>query len=152
MVSCRLTRMGVAARGIIYLLIGLLAAQIGMGSGQGEADQNGALVTVVATRAGTVAVWLTLYTAGLIGGSAFALGHQGGSIDQRSRDLHRQGDGRAGRPLGRAGDRSRLPDRGNRHRLHRDPARIPAGVQDRDHLPPGQGQGLVCSIRLPYDN
>ncbi|TMR04742.1 DUF1206 domain-containing protein [Actinomadura soli] len=118
----RLTRTGLAARGIIYLLIGLLAAQIGMGNGKGEADQKGALATVVGTPGGTVALWLIvvgfaglalwqyaearygqpvpdghkahnrlvsftrglLYTASLIGALAFALGHQGGSTDQRS--------------------------------------------------------------------
>ncbi|MEW2356153.1 DUF1206 domain-containing protein [Spirillospora sp. NPDC029432] len=54
----RLTRTGLAARGAIYLLIGWLAVRIAFGRGGHEADQRGALETVVGGPGGIVAVWL----------------------------------------------------------------------------------------------
>jgi hypothetical protein len=54
----RLTRIGLASRGLLYLLIGWLAAQIALGDGRHEADQGGALLTVIAGPGGILAVWL----------------------------------------------------------------------------------------------
>jgi hypothetical protein len=53
-----LTRVGLVGRGAIYLLIGLIAVQIVLGHGNGEADQKGALTAVAGTPGGTVALWL----------------------------------------------------------------------------------------------
>ncbi|MDL4813215.1 DUF1206 domain-containing protein [Actinomadura opuntiae] len=53
-----LARIGLAGRGVIYLLIGVLAAQVAFGSGGGQADQKGALATVVGTPGGKVALWV----------------------------------------------------------------------------------------------
>jgi hypothetical protein len=60
-----LSRAGLVARGVIYLLIGSLAVQIGMGSGGKEADRKGALETVAGTPGGEVLIWLLV--AGFVG-------------------------------------------------------------------------------------
>jgi Domain of Unknown Function (DUF1206) len=56
----RLSRAGLLARGVIYLLIGWLAVQIGLGTGGGgkEADRKGALETLAGNPAGDVVLWL----------------------------------------------------------------------------------------------
>lgn len=54
----RLARGGLVAKGVIYLLIGFLAVQIGLGSGGKEADKKGALETVAEKPAGTLVLWL----------------------------------------------------------------------------------------------
>ncbi|WP_119731905.1 DUF1206 domain-containing protein [Thermomonospora amylolytica] len=54
----RLSRTGLASKGVIYLLIGALAVQIGLGDGGAEADKNGALETVAARPGGTFLLWL----------------------------------------------------------------------------------------------
>lgn len=54
-----LGRAGLAARGVIYILVGALAVQIAFGkSGGKEADRQGALQTVAKTPGGTVLLWL----------------------------------------------------------------------------------------------
>lgn len=54
-----LARTGLLARGVIYLLIGSLAVQIGLGDGGGKAaDKQGALQTVAGTPGGVVILWL----------------------------------------------------------------------------------------------
>ncbi|MEV4252165.1 DUF1206 domain-containing protein [Spirillospora sp. NPDC049652] len=53
-----LARIGLAGRGVIYVLIGVLAVQVAFGSGGGEADQKGALATVMGTPGGKVLVWV----------------------------------------------------------------------------------------------
>lgn len=54
-----LGRAGLAARGVIYVLVGTLAAQIADGrSGGKQADRQGALQTVANTPGGTVLLWL----------------------------------------------------------------------------------------------
>jgi hypothetical protein len=53
-----LARGGLVARGVNYVLIGLLAVQIGLGGGGKEADRNGALRTVAEHQGGTVVLWL----------------------------------------------------------------------------------------------
>jgi hypothetical protein len=62
----RLSRAGLAARGAIYLLIGWLAVQIGLGDGGEQADKKGALQLVGEKPGGTVVLWaLTLGFLGL---------------------------------------------------------------------------------------
>jgi hypothetical protein len=54
-----LSRAGLAARGVIYVLIGSLAVQIGLGGeGGAEADKKGALETVAGSPGGKVILWL----------------------------------------------------------------------------------------------
>ncbi|HEX6469057.1 MAG TPA: DUF1206 domain-containing protein [Streptosporangiaceae bacterium] len=53
-----LSRAGLAARGVIYLLVGSLAVQIGFGDGGQEADRKGALETVAGRPGGAVVLWL----------------------------------------------------------------------------------------------
>ncbi|MDN3351250.1 DUF1206 domain-containing protein [Actinomadura sp. DC4] len=61
-----LGRAGLAARGVIYILVGALAVQIAFGKEGGkEADRQGALQTVAQTPGGTILLWLL--AAGLAG-------------------------------------------------------------------------------------
>ncbi|WP_455359224.1 DUF1206 domain-containing protein [Streptomyces sp. SYSU K21746] len=50
-------RWGFVARGLIYLLIGLLALQIAFGQGGNEADRGGALTELSGKPMGAVALW-----------------------------------------------------------------------------------------------
>lgn len=61
----RWARVGIAARGLVYLLIGVLAIQIAAGRSHREADQKGAFQTLVAQPAGKFMLWLVAL--GLIG-------------------------------------------------------------------------------------
>ncbi|QFG25262.1 DUF1206 domain-containing protein [Actinomadura sp. WMMB 499] len=54
----RLSRVGLVARGLLYMLIGVLALQIAFGDGGQEADRGGALRTVAEQPGGTVVLWL----------------------------------------------------------------------------------------------
>ena len=53
-----LARAGFAARGVIYVLIGILAIEIAVGNGGHKADQSGAVRVVGHTPFGTVLLWL----------------------------------------------------------------------------------------------
>lgn len=53
-----LARAGLAARGVMYGLIGVIAVQIALGSTHREADRSGALRLVAATPFGSVILWL----------------------------------------------------------------------------------------------
>jgi hypothetical protein len=53
-----LARAGLAARGVIYVLIGALAVQIAFGSAGHKADRSGALRLVGSTPVGSAALWL----------------------------------------------------------------------------------------------
>ncbi|WP_019633093.1 DUF1206 domain-containing protein [Actinomadura atramentaria] len=61
----RLSRAGLVARGIIYLLIGWLAVQIGLGDGGEQADKKGALQEIGEKPGGTIMLWLL--TLGFLG-------------------------------------------------------------------------------------
>ncbi|MFF3411903.1 DUF1206 domain-containing protein [Streptomyces sp. NPDC002742] len=50
-------RAGFAARGIVYVLIGLLSVRIAVGSGSGQADRQGALREIAAQPFGKVMLW-----------------------------------------------------------------------------------------------
>ncbi|WP_214107173.1 DUF1206 domain-containing protein [Acrocarpospora catenulata] len=54
----RLARIGFAARGVLYALIGLIALQVGLGSGRGEADKSGAIHLVAARPLGETLLWI----------------------------------------------------------------------------------------------
>jgi len=60
-----LARAGLAARGIIYALIGILAIEIAFGNSGHRADQSGAVRVVASTPIGTLLLWLLV--AGFIG-------------------------------------------------------------------------------------
>jgi fumarate reductase subunit D len=63
-----LARVGFVARGLIYILIGLLALAIALGKREPEADRTGALQAVAAHPFGTVILWLLV-----VGFAAMAL-------------------------------------------------------------------------------
>lgn len=50
-------RAGLAARGVIYLLVGALALQIAFGNGQRQADRGGAVAELSAKPFGSVLLW-----------------------------------------------------------------------------------------------
>ncbi|WP_030164609.1 DUF1206 domain-containing protein [Spirillospora albida] len=54
----RLARVGLGARGLLYLLIGWLALQIAFGNGGQEADRKGALVVVADKPGGKIILWV----------------------------------------------------------------------------------------------
>jgi hypothetical protein len=51
-------RLGLIGRGVLYILIGLIALQVAAGGGGGEADSTGALQKVAESPFGGVALWL----------------------------------------------------------------------------------------------
>ncbi|MGR6920797.1 DUF1206 domain-containing protein [[Actinomadura] parvosata] len=54
-----LTRVGLACRGVLYALIGVLALQIGLGQGTGgQADKSGAITTLAELPFGEVLLWI----------------------------------------------------------------------------------------------
>jgi len=53
-----LARAGLAARGVMYGLIGIIAVQIALGTTHHQADRNGAVRLVAATPLGKVILWL----------------------------------------------------------------------------------------------
>lgn len=56
----RLARVGLAARGLVYVLIGFLAIQIAFVDRAKEADQNGAFQTLARNGFGKVLLWLVV--------------------------------------------------------------------------------------------
>lgn len=58
-------RAGLAARGVIYLLVGTLALQIAFGDGHRQADRGGALAEIAGKPFGAVVLWAL--AAGLVG-------------------------------------------------------------------------------------
>ncbi|WP_245681676.1 DUF1206 domain-containing protein [Actinomadura kijaniata] len=54
----RMSRAGLVAHGVMYLLVGWIAVQIGLGDGGREADKSGALQTVAEQPAGKFLLWL----------------------------------------------------------------------------------------------
>ncbi|MGN9842101.1 DUF1206 domain-containing protein [Nonomuraea sp. H19] len=52
------TRVGLACRGVLYALIGVVAVQIGLGDGSQEADKAGAIATVAGLPFGAVLLWI----------------------------------------------------------------------------------------------
>src|SRR4051794_30572455 len=53
-----LARLGLAARAVVYLLIGVLAIVVATGHSRPETDQNGALRTVAGQPFGKAVLWL----------------------------------------------------------------------------------------------
>lgn len=53
-----MARAGLTSRAIIYLLVGILALEVGFGDGHAQADRSGALHTVAGRPFGLVVLWL----------------------------------------------------------------------------------------------
>jgi len=53
-----LARAGLAARGVIYILVGVVAVLVALGQSSREADQSGALQLLAGKPYGLVALWL----------------------------------------------------------------------------------------------
>jgi hypothetical protein len=60
-----LARLGLAARGVMYVIIGWIALEVAFGHSGQQADRNGALHAIAATPVGGIALWLLV--AGFIG-------------------------------------------------------------------------------------
>ena len=58
-------RVGIAANGVLHLLIGWLAVQVALGSG-GQADQNGALGAIAAEPLGRALLWVLVVGFGAV--------------------------------------------------------------------------------------
>lgn len=67
----RLVRVGIAARGVLYLIIGALALQVAFGSSEEEASKTGALHEVAEQPFGTFLLWVLAI--GLVGYSLWQL-------------------------------------------------------------------------------
>ena len=66
-----LVRLGYAARGVVYVVIGVLAVKLALGDGGKTTDQQGALGTIAQQPFGKVL--LTLVAVGLLGYAAWRL-------------------------------------------------------------------------------
>jgi Domain of Unknown Function (DUF1206) len=53
-----LARAGLAARGVMYVIVGWIAVQIAFGDSRQQADRSGALHVIGNTRIGAIALWL----------------------------------------------------------------------------------------------
>jgi hypothetical protein len=67
----RLARLGLAARGVLYIVIAILAFRIAFGHFEDQASQNGALQEIASQPGGQVLVWIVAI--GLIGYSLWRL-------------------------------------------------------------------------------
>lgn len=61
----RLTRLGLGARGVLYIVIAVLALRVAFGHYQDQASQNGALQEIASKPGGQILVWII--AVGLIG-------------------------------------------------------------------------------------
>lgn len=83
-------RAGLAARGVIYLLVGALALQIAFGDRQQQADRQGALTEVSDKPLGSVLLWAL--GIGLVGMAVWRLSEAlFGSVGKDGRKLHKRG-------------------------------------------------------------
>jgi hypothetical protein len=79
-----LARAGLIARGVMYVLIGIIAVQIAVEGSRQQADRTGAVRLVAHTAFGTVALWLLVV--GFIGMTLWRLSEAiGGSADSDGR-------------------------------------------------------------------
>ncbi len=85
---CWFARVGIAARGVVYIVIGVLAIKLALGDGGKATDQQGALATIAKQPFGTVL--LTLVAVGILGYASWrllraALGGTQGQDDLKDR-------------------------------------------------------------------
>ncbi|MER6675189.1 DUF1206 domain-containing protein [Streptomyces sp. NPDC000983] len=82
-------RAGLAARGVIYLLVGVLALQIAFGDGGEQADRQGALAEISGQPFGSVLLWAL--GIGLVGMAVWRLSEAAfGSADPDGRKAHKR--------------------------------------------------------------
>jgi hypothetical protein len=67
----RFARLGLAARGVLYIVIGILVFRVAFGHSEDQASQNGALQEIAAQPGGQILVWIVAI--GLIGYSLWRL-------------------------------------------------------------------------------
>ena len=67
----RFARLGLAARGVLFIVVGILAFRVALGHYRGQASQNGALQEIAAQPGGKILVWIVAI--GLIGYSLWRL-------------------------------------------------------------------------------
>jgi hypothetical protein len=89
-----LARAGLTARGVIYLLIGLVAILIAVGQGGREADQAGALKLLASKPFGLLALWLlglgfAAYALWRLSEAAFGVTGEGNGVGPRLKSLVR---------------------------------------------------------------
>src|SRR5829696_9036607 len=74
----RTARVGLAARGLVYVLIGILAFQIAFVNRAKEADQQGAFQTLAQNGFGKAVLWLAAPMLGQVLGRSRGVGRAGG--------------------------------------------------------------------------
>ena len=87
-----LARAGLAARGIIYILIGWVAVLVALGHGSHEADQQGALQLLAGKPYGSVSLWLlgigfAAYALWRLSEAAYGVASEGKRTGPRLRSL-----------------------------------------------------------------
>ena len=85
---CWFARFGIAARGVVYIVIGFLAIKVALGDGGKAADQQGAMAAIAKQPAGTM--MLAMVAIGLLGYASWrllraALGGTRGQDDLKDR-------------------------------------------------------------------
>jgi hypothetical protein len=89
-----LARAGLTARGIIYILIGLVAVLVAFGRGSHEADQQGALELLAGKPYGSAALWLlgigfAAYALWRLSEAAYGVAGEGNGAGPRLKSLGR---------------------------------------------------------------
>lgn len=80
-------RAGYAASGLVHVLIGVLAAQLALGSSGGSADESGAFAAIAATPFGAVVLWFSVVAFAALGAwqAAAALSGAAGETSDRAK-------------------------------------------------------------------
>jgi Domain of Unknown Function (DUF1206) len=89
-----LARLGLTARGVLYILIGVVAILVAIGQGSREADQSGALQLLASQPYGLVALWLLFigfagYALWRLSEAAFGVTGEGNGVGPRLKSLVR---------------------------------------------------------------
>jgi hypothetical protein len=89
-----LARLGLTARGVLYILIGVVAILVAIGQGSHEADQSGALQLLASQPYGLVALWLLFigfagYALWRLSEAAFGVTGEGNGAGPRLKSLVR---------------------------------------------------------------
>jgi Domain of Unknown Function (DUF1206) len=89
-----LARLGLTARGVLYILIGVVAILVAIGQGSHEADQSGALQLLASQPYGLVALWLLFigfagYALWRLSEAVFGVTGEGNGVGPRLKSLVR---------------------------------------------------------------
>jgi hypothetical protein len=89
-----IARAGLAARGVIYILIGWVAIMVALGRSRGEADQRGALQMLAGKPYGLISLWLlaagfAAYALWRLSEAAFGVTVDGNGLGPRLKSLGR---------------------------------------------------------------